>query len=175
MSQRLLRLVVSHPANVISIAALFGVLLVAFAVIETRLTSDGLPAYVRHLFGFGLTVLFAYTAVVGVVYLVKRRFANAAACLLTAGALYASYLAAQGAGYDIMDCKVRFETASEIDWQRPFINCTRKLAADDIEIEMPKMIDLHGQSFSLPFYFKIPEYRPRIMAAVDYCGNVEVW
>lgn len=68
MIQRLWRLVVSHPANVISVAVSFCMLLIAFATIETRLMPDRFSGYVRGIFGFGFIVLFCCTAVAGAVY-----------------------------------------------------------------------------------------------------------
>jgi hypothetical protein len=191
MSQRLWRLVVSHPANVISVAVFFGMLLAAFATIETRLMPDRFSGYVRGIFGFGFIVLFCYTAVAGAVYLLRIKVAAAASCLLTAGALYGSYIFAQGAGYDIMDCRVRFRDQSEIDWQyvrqevaenlnrrkhpRPFIKYTRKLSASDIVVV--RGVDPFNQSLSRPlsFTFRIPEYAPEISGMVDRCGAIEVW
>ena len=83
----------SHPSNVISLAILFGLVLVAFALIETRLLPDGLPDYVRGSLGFLFIALFGYSLVAGAVYLFKLELAKTAACFVTAAALWGLYTA----------------------------------------------------------------------------------
>ena len=94
---------------------------------ETRLLPDGLPA--DGIFGLAFVVLFAYTAVAGTAYLLKFKFTKAAACLGAAGALWGLYAATYEAGYDIIGCKPRYKTASDIDWQYVRQQVARQLNA----------------------------------------------
>jgi hypothetical protein len=189
MIARLWRLAMSHPANVVSLSAIFGLLLVTFGVVETRLMID-LPEYVRVILGISFIALFGYTLVAGEISLFKLKLAKASICLVTAGALWLLHTSVYRAGYDIFGCEVRFRDPSKIDWQyvrqevaqklnrrkhpRPFVEYTRKLVAEDIAIQTPSLLDEPSWK-SLAFFFTIPDYAPRIMGAADRCGTIEVW